>query len=192
MSNYREIIESILRRMVPAIVVGALGWWLLTSVNESDSWRAMPRLLLGMAFLVLAAIILGPPVARLVAEPFGGLFYPVERYSRPQPVYGIPESRRVKGLYEEAIVEFEKIAEDYPDEVRPYTGMIDIAICNLEDPDRARQMYQRGMSVLKRDKDKETLAKKYSAIRSRVNAKPETVQVPFNKHSNSENDDPGP
>ena len=170
MDNYREILISILKRAVPAVAVGGLGWWLLA--NASGGWGATPRLLFGMACIVATAIIMAPPVARLVAEPSGSLFYPGGRFSRPQPVYSIPQSKRAKGLYEEALTGFEAIAEEYPTEVNPYIEMIDISIVNLKDPDRAKEIYQRGMYLLKKDNDKEVLATMYSAIRTRLNAKP--------------------
>jgi hypothetical protein len=123
-------------------------------------------------FGVVGAIIVAFPFARLIAEPAGKLFYPGQRFSRPQPAYSIPESKRAKGLYKEAIAGFERIAEEHPSEVKPYIEMIDISIVNLKDPESAKQIYQRGISVLKNDKDKEVLATMYSAIRTRLNAKP--------------------
>jgi hypothetical protein len=66
---------------------------------------------------------------------------------------------------------FEKIAQDFPDEVQPYIEMIDIAIVNLGDAGRANRIFQRGVSALKKDEDKEALASMYSAIRTRLNAR---------------------
>jgi len=122
-------------------------------------------------FIVAGAIILASPLTRLLAEPAGSLFYPVRRFDRPQPMYSIPQSKRAKGLYEEAMAGFEKIAETYPDEVQPYIHMIDIAIVNLKDPDRANAIYQRGFSTLKQNDAKGELARMYSAIRTRLNAR---------------------
>ncbi len=112
------------------------------------------------------------PLARFLAEPVGTLFYPGTHSSKKAPMYGIPESKRAKGLYEEAIAGFEKIAEDYPNETKPYIEMIDIAIRDLKDPERANKIYQHGTSVLKKDKDKAVLSSMYTAISSRLNSKP--------------------
>jgi len=71
-------------------------------------------------------------------------------------VYGIPRAKRANGLYEEAIADLEKIALEYPEELQPYVEIIDIAIVNLKDPERARQTYQRGLSVLKNEEAKES------------------------------------
>ena len=159
MSNYREILISLAWRIpvsLPFFVIGVSG--ALSVISP--------------LFIVVGGIIVGPPFARLVAEPAGNLFYPGRRFSRPQPAYSIPQSKRAKGLYEEAIAEFEAIADEYPAEVRPYIEMIDISIVNLKDPDRADEIFQRGISVLKKEADKEVLAKTYSVIRTLLNAKP--------------------
>ena len=170
MNNYRDILISLLKRTVPTLIVGGFGWWLLATA--SGGWAATPRLLFGMACLVGAAIMIASPMARLVAESSGNLFYPGRRFDRPQPMYSIPEARRASGFYEEAISGFEKLAEAYPDEVKPYIEMIDISILNLKDPERANEIYRRGVALLKKVEDKEALATMYSAIRTRLDAKP--------------------
>lgn len=170
MNNYRDITTSLLWRMLPTIAIGTLGWWLLATA--SGGWAATPRLLFGMACLVAGATIIAPPIARLIAEPSGNMFYPSRHYDRPQPAYSIPQSKRAKGLYEEAMAGFEKIAEEHPDEVKPYIEMIDIAIVNLKDPDRANAIYQRGLSLLSKEDDKAVLARMYGAMRTRLNARP--------------------
>ncbi len=124
--------------------------------------------LFGCAIIITGAIILAFPIARLLAEPVGSLFYPGKRLSRPVPMYSIPQSKRKSGLYEEAMSGFEQIAADYPTEVQPYIEMIDIAVMDLKDPDRANEIYRRGVSVLKKQQDRESLATMYSAIRSRL------------------------
>ncbi len=64
------------------------------------------------------------------------------------------------------------IADEYPDEVKPYIEMIDIAIMDMQDADRANEIYRRGISLLKAQEDKESLASMYSAIRSRLESAP--------------------
>ncbi len=155
----KEIIISLILRILiasPLFYIGISGW----------AGFASP-------FLVLAGgIILARPFASLLAEPFGKLFWSGERFDRPQPMYGIPQSKRAKGLYEESMAGFAKIAKDYPNEVQPYIEMIDIAIINLKNPERANRIFQDGISALSKDEDKEALAKVYSAIRTRLNSKP--------------------
>ena len=158
MNNYREIFKSLAWRILlasPFFIIGLSG--LLSFFSP--------------CMIVIGAVIVAFPLARLFSEPAGDLFYPNRRSSRPAPMYSIQEAKRAQGLYEEAIAGFEKIAEEYPEEVRPYIEMIDIAIVNLKDPERANKIYQRGISLLNNIEDKEALASMYRAIRSRLNAK---------------------
>jgi tetratricopeptide (TPR) repeat protein len=169
-NNYRELLGAFLKRLVPAMVLGGFGWWLLATAD--GGWAAFPRLLFGMASMVAFAILLASPIAGLFAEPSGSIFYPGRRLSRPLPMYSIPESKRARGDYEEAMTGFEAIAADYPDELKPYIAMIEIAIENLKDADRANAIFQRGIELLKDADDKDTLARMYRATRSRLNARP--------------------
>ena len=159
MTNYPDILKSLAWRILLASPCFAIGVTGALSV-------------LSPFFTVAGAIIVAMPLARLIAEPAGGLFLPTRRLSRKLPMYSIPQSRRAKGLYEEAMAGFEKIAQDYPGELEPYIEMIDIAILDLKDPDRASRIYQQGVSRLKKDGDKEALERMYTAIRSRLNARP--------------------
>jgi len=122
--------------------------------------------------MIVGALIVAPPLAELFAEPTGSLFWPSDQYDRPQPQYSIPQSKRARGLYEEAMAGFEKIAAEYPGETQPYVEMIDIAIVNLPDLPRAKAILQRGFSVLKKDEDREALVRMFCAIQTRLNSRP--------------------
>lgn len=167
MTDYRGILGSLIIRLIPAGILVGLGWHLTVSVGTL--FVGPLQLLLGMFCFLLAAILVARPIARLVAEPAGNLFYPGDCYDRRQPMYGIPESKRKKGLFEEAMADLEKIANEFPRELKPYIDMMDIAIVDLKDPDRANAIYQRGIAALRKIEDKETLARMYQGIRSRLN-----------------------
>ena len=168
MSNYPGILGHLALRLIPASVLFGIGWFITTTTR--DLFLGVVQLLLGMFCFLMAATLIARPIARLIAEPAGSLFFPSDRFTRPQPMYGIPESKRKKGLFEEAMADFEKIANDYPHELKPYIDMMDIAIVDLKDAERANAIYQRGISALKTTEDKETLARMYRAIRSRLNS----------------------
>ena len=65
------------------------------------------------------------------------------------------------------------MANHYPEAIRPNIKMIDISIVNLKDADRANEIFQRGVSVLKKNEAKEVLARMYSAICDRLNTRPD-------------------
>jgi len=166
MNDYRDILISLAWRLGLAAPVFALGWFLLASAE--GGWAASPRLLVGMACIVVTAIILAPGLARLVAEPSGSLFYPGKRLGRPAPMYSIPQSKRKKGLCDEAMAGYEKIAAEYPGETKPYVEMIDIAIVDLRNPELAETIFRRGVSAAEKEEDRAALSKMYEAIRSRL------------------------
>jgi hypothetical protein len=165
MSNYPDIFKSLLiRGLISMIVVGFACWMMM----GASGWADAGVLFYGMACFVGVGILMGPPIARLLSESTGGLFYPVKRQSGPLPMYSIPQSRRAQGLYEEAIDAYEGIAKNFPHEVKPYIQMIDIAIVDLKDPVRAASIYQRGITALTKEDDIKLLIKMYHAICSRL------------------------
>lgn len=159
--EYKGILLAILRRAVPAALAMAIGVGILLGANDAFS------MLLGFLFFFIAALFVAGPIARLLAEPVGGLLWPKKFYDKPRPMYGIPQSRRAKGLPEEAIAEYAQIAAEFPDEILPHIEMIDIALTELHDPERAEAYFQHGLVALKKPGDKELLEQVYAATRER-------------------------
>ena len=171
--EYRDILWSLLRRLIPAGLAFAIGTGILLGAGDPLT------MLLGFFFFLVAANFLAGPIARWLAEPLGGLLWPKRYYDTPQPMYGIPESRRIRGRPEEALAEYEKIAAAHPGEVRPWLEMIDIALTDLHDPKRANALFQRGLAALARPDDQDHLARVYAAIRDRTGPRPvRTLKYP--------------
>ncbi len=170
--DYKAIWFAILKRLVPAVAAMAAGVWILLRAGDVGS------MLLGFLFFLVAATAIAGPVARLLAEPTGGLLWPRRYYDKPQPIYSIPQSKRIKGEPEEAIAGFAKIAAEHPDEIRPYLEMIDIALTDLRDPDRANAIYQHGISALKKPEARDHLARVYADTRERMAPAP-TRHIPM-------------
>lgn len=159
--EYKHILLALLGRIALSAMAFAIGLGiLLASGNAAD-------MLLGFLFFLIAAIFVAGPIARLLAEPAGSLLLPRRYYDKPQPMYGIPESRRAQKRPEEAILEYEKIAVAHPDEIRPHLEMIDIALTDLRDPDMAEAFFRRGIASLRKADDRDRLAQVYAATRDR-------------------------
>ena len=165
MNNYREKLTSLLWRLLPAAAIGAFGWFLLASAN--DGRAAIPGAFFGTACLVTAAIIIAPPIARILAEPAGNLFYPSRRFDRPQPVYSTGEAKRKNGLYQEAFDHFAGIAAEFPNELKPYVEMMDIAIVDMKNRALADKVFQQGMAALTNEDNRNGLRTMHKAISSR-------------------------
>lgn len=130
-------------------------------------------LLCSVPFMLGGGFILAPALGELVAEPLRSMFYPGTRASGPGPVYSIPQSKRANGLYEEAMSGFEEIAHEFPGDVKPYVEMIDMAVVNLHDGERARMIFYKGLTELENEEDKAVLKQMYEATMTRLHPEPE-------------------
>ncbi len=133
-------------------------------------------LLAALPFIFLGAFVVAPSMATIFAQPFSSILYPSRTLEMPEPMYGIPQSWRARGQYEEAIKGYEKIAADYPDEVKPYVEMVNIAILDLHDVERAKTFLNRGMVLLKDETAKNILRESYNAVITRMEVKPEWLR----------------
>lgn len=131
--------------------------------------------LLSPFFLVIAALILARPVCELIVDSASGLFTSSARFDRPQPVYSIPQARRAEGKFEEAMTGFEALISKHPEEVHAYVEMIEIAVKDLHDTERARDIYERGQSALKDASKKAALATLYRGITAPSSDRPRTL-----------------
>jgi len=165
----RQLLAILFIRLLPGVLFLAAGVQILLGA------AGVMQMLLGFLFFLLAAIILAPLVAGLLSAPFGNLFWPRRTYDRPQPIYSIPRARRLKGLPEEALLDYEQIAAEHPSEVLPWIEMIDIAISDLHDFDRANQLYRRGIAALHDPDGRDQLAQAYAALRDRTPPAPGRV-----------------
>lgn len=57
--------------------------------------------------------------------------------------------------------------------------MIDLAIHDLKDPDRANAIYQQGIAHLKKAADKDMLAQVYAETRTRLDVRPSHLPIHF-------------
>jgi tetratricopeptide (TPR) repeat protein len=87
---------------------------------------------------------------------------------QPPPIYGIAETLVAKGRYAEAEEEYEKIIRAFPNEVKPHTDMIHLAVRWLNNGELAEKLYQRGLSLLRNPEDRQILSEAYERIRTRL------------------------
>ena len=162
----KQLLPALLTRAILPGALFAVGTGMLLGAAD------VAQMLLGFLLFLVAAILVSGPLARGLAEPTGNLFWPRRYYDKPQPMYGIPQSRRAKGQLEEALAEYEKIAAAHPDEIRPFVEMIDLAIHDLRDADRANAIFQNGLARLAKADDKDRLAQAYAETRTRLDVRP--------------------
>ena len=115
MNSRRDTGISLLRRGLIAVPFFLLGYFLLFRAGGVGSLiGAYAMGLMGCAGIIAGAIAVAPALARLIAEPTGRLYWPGEEFDGPQAMYGVPQSRRAKGFYEEATAGYEKTQFEGP------------------------------------------------------------------------------
>ncbi len=174
-AEFKALLFSLLWRLLPAGVLFLLGTAILLAYGPFGGF-------LGFGLYLIASIILAFPLATLLVTAWGNLFWSISYFEKPQPMYGIPQSRRVKGLPEEALAEYEKILAQFPEEVRPHLAMIEIALLDLRDPARAHALYLRALDRLKNPADQAVLETIYSETLTRLDSKPapSSISIPPN------------
>ena len=118
----------------------------------------------GFFMILPIAFLVARPIAQLISLPAGSLFFPNQHFDKPQPVYGIPQSRRKEGRYEEALEGFRKIVDEHPEESSAWVQMVEVALIDLKDKARAEQLYAEGMTRLQKEENRNHLRTMYEAL----------------------------
>ena len=124
-------------------------------------------LLVAVGVLTIGGRLLAPTIAGWVAEPAGHLFYPGHKLKKPAPAFSVPRARRAFGKFDEAIDELRKIGQEHPEELEAWVEMIDIALVDLNDPDRALALYHEGQAAQTSPEKRETLGRTFQAMMAR-------------------------
>ncbi len=163
-----------------ALLVG--GWFVFSTAFGSavDSAGGLGQrfvtiggVIVGCGLILGAAVLLAFPLSGLLSAPWGNFLFPNAKFDRPQPLYSLAEAQARREEYEKAMSTYEGIADDFPEEVRPWIGMVEIAVTALQDVNRADSIYQRGMEQLTNVEAQETFTRMYRGIRSRLDEEPE-------------------
>lgn len=155
MKPYRDVLTQLLLRALLALPLAAVGWYLVGSIGSG--WAAAPVLLVAMGCFIGAAVVVAGPLTRLFAEPAGALYHPPAAPAALTPDYGVADALKDQTKSREAFGEYRKIADVYPQEVKPYVEMMDIALKNMKDEALARDVLTQGLARLREAADQETL-----------------------------------
>ena len=165
MNETQSSLLRLLTSVVLAVALLVVGWKLMPT---EGSWGAIVPILGGMLCFLLAACIVAIPLARWFAEPWGSLYLPGRMADEKAPMYGIPQSKRKKGLFEEAMADYETIVREHPGELRAYVEMMDMAVVDLKDRHRAERIYEQGLLIIQNEDDRRALGAMHRAISSRL------------------------
>ncbi len=133
-------------------------------------------MLAGLGLAVSGAMLLAPLLAILIASPTGSLFYPRGRATH-EPRYSGAIGRRMREHYADAIDEYQSIANEFPNELYPHIGMLEIALNDLQDVERADAIVRRGLQRLKNEADRAQLLRTHRALKQRTLADLEEKRI---------------
>lgn len=117
--------------------------------------------IIGVFIMVLGVILIAPDIAGWLSIPAGNFLWPGHNTPERKPAYSAAEAHTINGRFAEAEQEYEQIISDFPDEIRPHTALIIIAIVELYDLERAEEYYRRGLEMLKDPAAREELTQAY-------------------------------
>ena len=131
----------------------------------------------GLPFGFGGALIVLPRLLDLLSEPFRALFYPLERLSKPVPMYSVPKAKRARGAYSDALQDYEIMERKYPGDMEIYRNMLELLVLEIKDPEKASDVFQRALISLKKTEEREGLARVYEGILSQVKGKPDWFKL---------------
>jgi tetratricopeptide (TPR) repeat protein len=157
-----DTIKSLSVRLLVTVLCCILTWILIGNAIEEKNM--LFNMIGGIIFLLVGAFSIGKPLARLLAVASGSLFNPRGPTGGQQPMYSAAKAKRKKGFYEEAYAEYRKIAGQFPEETKPYLEMMDIAVYNLKDFERAEKIYKEALSAFSDEKKKKIIEQAFNEI----------------------------
>ena len=168
--------HPIRRLVIRTALVAALFWGGWRLIPKEGSWDALVPILIALGLFLAGACILALPLAEWSAGPWGSLYFPNEAPRPKAPMYGIPQARRKKGQYEEAMEAYEAITREHPDQLRAWVEMMDMAVVDLRDVSRAETIYERAAQNLQNEDDRRALSAMHRAITSRFASRPAVLR----------------
>ena len=162
MKTRNEILMGIISWAVAYVLVFFIVLLVLRFLSLRD--RSLVILTLALSSVIVLIPWTAQKIAQLVGQQAGKLFYSGEEFNRPQPMFSVPEGKRKSGHYQEAFDGFQKIAEEYPQELKPYLEMMEIAIVDMKDKKKGDLVFHQAIAALDDKEACDTLLKMYKAI----------------------------
>ena len=137
---------------------------MLDAAGSGDAMGMLPYYVMS----ALGAFFLAPIIATRIAEPLGRAVYGGKKGVKIKPDLSIPLAHRKFDRYDQAMEALETIVQETPDHLDAWVEMVDIALSDLEDPERARMTLHRGLRALSDPEDRERLAQAYKNVSEQV------------------------
>ena len=126
-----------------------------------------------MGLVIIIALFFNKPITDIISQSFVDFLFGYNRIRPPEPRYGIPEFQQEWGHFEESILEYEKITINFPEELKPWSNMLEIVMLKLKDPKRGTEIYHKGIAKLKDEENRKELTIIYLAHCTQIGFEPE-------------------
>ena len=159
---FKKLIISLAIRIIISVPIFLLGWFI---ISGSTSWSDILRIMGGVFIMICPAFIVAPPIAQCIGDITGSSLFPGNGGSGEiPPGFSKPQALRMKGLYKEAIGEYDTMLLNYPQERRIYMEMLAISIVDLHDRESAEDILKIGLSQLKDGNDRKCLKEEFNSL----------------------------
>lgn len=143
----KDLMVALLKRLPVLAVLSGLMVWTSGLGGNGGILGAFGATLLTLGLFITACIIIAPPIAAFLAEPFARLYMPKGEVV-PPPLYYLVEKYEVEGRLGEALTEYQKILQYHPQDYPAHEGRMKLAVHGLRDVDLARQYYRESRTRL--------------------------------------------
>lgn len=117
-------------------------------------------------FVLILIYIFAPIIAGFLARgPVSFIYMPTGGSEKDKgPAYSRARSYRQKKQYRQAIDEYLRVLEEYPDDITGYCQMMEIATGDIQNMELLEKIYQMGIHNLLKDEDKRKLGRMYDEM----------------------------
>jgi hypothetical protein len=120
---------------------------------------SIPFLLLAAGILNVAAWFFTTPVVSLFGDFVGKFFTGSQNFSKPQPAYSLPDGLAATGQNACAIIAYNELAKNHPEEILPHLRVMRIWIEKMNDVDAAIMAYNFAMKTIRGQKNRNEFEK---------------------------------
>jgi hypothetical protein len=116
-------------------------------------------LLVAAAILNIAAWFFATPVVSFVGDFVGKFFTGSQNFSKPQPAYSLPDGLAATGQNACAILAYNELAKNHPEEILPHLRVMRIWIEKMNDVDAAVMAYNLALKKIRGQKNRNEFTK---------------------------------
>ena len=111
------------------------------------------------AVLVIAACFFSKPISSFMGDFISKFYTGSEYFGKPQPAYSLPDGLAATGQNACAIIAYNELAKNHPEEIMPHLRVMKIWIEKMNDVEAAIMAYNIAMKTIRGQKNRNEFAK---------------------------------